>query len=240
MKTNNNLLLTLTVLLAVAVSCSPTGSGNDGTPGDISGTQPADTPVFPIVEPTQEPPPGQNVLFEDDFSDPNSGWDVYSDADGEMAYSNGQYLISVNGDSLYSWVTPNLNFTDVIVELDAQMTSSDNDIQYGIICRYLDEQNWYVLVISADGQAAVRKLYQGGDLEYIADWVNAPSVKTGNQVNRLRAECVGNRLSLYVNGQLAIETFDSDIPTGDIGLMAGTFTAFNVEILFDNLIVYKP
>jgi hypothetical protein len=57
----------------------------------------------------------------------------------------------------------------------------------------------------------------------------------------LRAECVGTRLALYVNGQLVVEANDSDIPAGDVGLLAGTFeNADYLDILFDNFIVRSP
>jgi hypothetical protein len=66
-------------------------------------------------------------------------------------------------------------------------------------------------------------------------------VNRGAAVNSVRAECVGDRLSLYINGQLAIETYDSDIPAGDVGLLAGTFeNADYLDVLFDDFIVSSP
>ena len=74
----------------------------------------------------------------------------------------------------------------------------------------------------------------------IRDRVQTDAVNAGNSTNNLRAECVGSRLSLYVNGTLVIEANDADIASGDVGLMAGTFDQSSTEVLFDNFVVRKP
>ena len=183
---------------------------------------------------------GANILFEDDFSDPGSGWDRFEDTEGLTDYSDGTYKIGVYTDTMFYWANPYQNFTDVIIEVEAQKVSGEDDMQYGIICRHADIDNWYALVISADGYAAMRKRYQGNDLDYLVEWVQVPSVKTGNATNNLRAECIGDRLALYVNGSLAIEATDSDIISGDVGLMAGTFEQSSTIVLFDNFVVTNP
>jgi hypothetical protein len=176
----------------------------------------------------------------DDFSDPTSGWDDFSNEEGSTQYNNGVYQISIQREAWFFWANPYLDFGDVIVEVEAQKISGEDDMSYGIICRHLDVDNWYVLNVSADGYAAIRKRYQGSDLTTLTDWVPVSSINTGSGTNLLRAECVGDRLSLYVNGTLAIETFDSDIPTGDVGLMAGTFEQPLTEVIYDNFIVSSP
>jgi len=181
-----------------------------------------------------------NILYEDDFSNDSSGWDMYSDSEGTTEYSDGVYRISINTESMFYWANPYEKFDDVIVEVTANKSSGGDDMQYGIICRHADIDNWYALIITADGYAAIRKRFQGSDLDFITDFVEAPSVNTGSATNTLRAECVGSRLSLFVNGELAIETNDSDISSGDVGLMAGTFAQPFAEALFDNFAVRKP
>ncbi|MEJ2757730.1 MAG: hypothetical protein P8046_04530 [Anaerolineales bacterium] len=249
MKNKTKLLIFIGVIAISLLACSTlTGGGNNtgNTSGDTTGNTTGntagnttgndtggDTGGDTIVEPT-------DILYQDDFSDPNTGWDIYTDEDGLTDYENGAYKIGIYTDTYFYWANPYQNFGDVIVEVEAQKTTGGDDMQYGVICRHLDVDNWYALVISGDGFAAIRKRYQGGDLEYIADWVQVGAVNTGNSTNTLRAECVGSRLSLYVNDTLAIETNDADIASGDVGLMAGTFDQSNTEVLFDNFVVRKP
>lgn len=186
------------------------------------------------------PMPGGDVLFFDDFSDPDSGWDRYTDSEGMTDYANGAYQIGIYTDTYFYWANPYRTFGDVIVKVDTEKVLGEDDMDYGIICRHQDVDNFYALVISGDGFASIRKRYQGGELEYIADWVSVPEINTGNAANYLQAECVSNRLSLFVNGVLAIEVHDSDLVSGDIGLIAGTFDQPETEVLFDNFIVQTP
>lgn len=183
---------------------------------------------------------GANILFEDDFSNPNSGWDSFEDADGATDYDNGTYRISLYTDTMFYWANPYKDFDDVAIEVQAQKTSGGDDMQYGVICRHKDVNNWYALVITGDGYATIRKRYNGGELEYITDWVQVSAINTGNSGNSLRAECIGNKLTLFVNGAEAISVIDGDITSGDAGLMAGTFDQPNTEVRFDNFVVMKP
>ena len=218
MKINPKLVILIAILILTSLACATlTGLGDSG---DNAGQA--------------------NILFEDDFSSSGSGWDRFEDSEGITDYNDGRYKIALYTNEMFYWANPYQNFTDVIIEVQAMKVSGGDDMQYGIICRHADIDNWYALVISADGYAAVRKRVQGNDLDYIAEWVQVPSVKTGNATNNLRAECIGDRLALYVNGSLAIETTDSDISSGDAGLIAGTFEQSSTEVLFDNFVVINP
>jgi hypothetical protein len=214
MKRTYKLALFISVVAIAALACS---FGSDGGNGG-----------------------GGNILYEDDFSNPNSGWDQYSDGEGYTDYENGTYKIGVYSDTLFYWANPYENFKDVVIEVQAQKISGADDMQYGIICRHEDVDNWYALIISGDGFAAIRKRYNGSELEFITDWAEVSAINTGNTGNNLRAECIGNQLSLYVNGTLAISATDGDITSGDAGLMAGTFDQPSTEVLFDNFVVKKP
>ena len=92
-------------------------------------------------------------------------------------------------------------------------------------------QKYPIILKSFEGEALVI----GAD-----DFQESDLIKQGMKENHLRAECVDNRLALYVNGELLIETYDSDIPEGDIGFIVGTVSAETTEILFDNIEIYEP
>jgi hypothetical protein len=252
MRSRTKVILAFTILMMVSLACATLTGG--GAPQDPPAPAiPSDTPLPPLPtitplpptpEPTEEPAapqnPGGEVLFWDDFSDPDSGWDRFNNDEGMTDYFDGAYKITVNKDTHFFWANPYRTFGDQIIEVEATVLSTATDNQYGIVCRHLDVDNWYALVISSDGYAAIRKRFQGSDLEYIADWVESPTIHLANSSNNLRAECVGPRLALYVNGMLAIEVIDTDIATGDGGLIAGTFEAPSIEVLFDNFQVSAP
>jgi hypothetical protein len=219
MKSSTKIFLALIVLALAGLACNAITGNNSPTSGGDTGPE---------------------ILFSDDFSSDRSGWDRDSAAQGFTEYVNGAYHIKVETDSYFWWGTPYQNFGDVIVEVDAALVAGEDDNMYGVICKHEDNDNWYALVISGDGYAAIRKRYLGGELEYITDFEPAPMVNTGRASNKLRGECVGDRLALYVNGELAIESFDADISAGDVGLIAGTFEQPLTEVSFDNFLVIEP
>jgi hypothetical protein len=53
-------------------------------------------------------------------------------------------------------------------------------------------------------------------------------------------DCVGEALTLYVNGIQIASVADSDFAKGDVGLMAGTYDITGTDIHFDNFIVRQP
>ncbi len=252
---NFKLALGLLALLAVSLGCT-SDLENIGlataAPTEIIVDSPTQAPALPTdttapvptAEPTAEPnEPDENVLFADDFSNTNSGWDIYEDPEnpnGVTKYEADQFKIGVYTSNYFYWANPHGNFEDVAVEVMVQKSSEEDDVMFGLICRHVDVENFYSLVISADGYAAIRKRFEGSELAYLVDWTDSPAVLRGNQLNLLRAECVGDHLSLFVNGQLVIETHDSDLIYGDVGLLGGTFEAEQLEVFFDNFTVYTP
>jgi len=181
------------------------------------------------------------VLFQDDFSDPSSGWDRVNVDDGVTDYADGAYRIYVNTSDSDVWANPGLKFDDVYVEVDATKIGGSDDNDYGVVCRYQDGDNFYFFVISSDGYYGVGKVLQG-EQQLIGMDSMPPSevIKKGNVTNHLRAGCVGSKLSLAINDQLLGEYDDTDFTAGDVGLVAGSFSEAGVDIHFDNFVVTKP
>ncbi len=191
--------------------------------------------------------PSAAVLFQDDFSDPNSGWDdVRADEEANTYYFEDNYVVLINPAGFYTWANPYLNFTgDVQVEVDArQMTGSEYD-EFGLLCRYAKNgdgtYSYYYFVIATDGLGVIYKVDHNEKSLIITDPPANRSdvIHSGDQVNHMRADCTGERLILYVNGELLVDAVDSAFGSGDVGLRADSESG-GTEIRFDNFIVFKP
>jgi len=181
------------------------------------------------------------VLFQDDFSDDKSGWKTLREGQGIIDYENGGFRIFVPETKIDYWTVAGLNFGDVHIETDVTKTGGPDDNDFGIICRYQDEENFYGLLISSDGYYGVSKMKNGEHNIVGSDGMQfSDTIRTGATTNRIGADCIGKRIVLYINGELLVEVEDGDFQSGDIGLMAGTFDSAGVDILFDNLVVTKP
>ncbi len=182
-----------------------------------------------------------NVLFQDDFSDTGSGWDHMSSDKATTDYQDGIYRIYVSDSNSDYWANPGLSFGDVRVEVEASKVAGPDDNDLGVICRYQDTQNFYFGLISSDGFAGIGKVKAGDQKLISGDQLeSADAVRQGNSKNTLRLDCVGNSLTLVVNGTQVSSVTDSDFTTGDVGLMAGTYDTPGTDIQFDNFIVRAP
>lgn len=181
------------------------------------------------------------VLFQDDFSDPSSGWNRVTAASGETDYQDGVYRIFVNAPNVDVWSKPGLNFGDVRVEVDAFKVGGDRDNRFGVICRAIDNNSFYTFIISSDGYYGIGMI---NDDQYQLLGMDAlqptDAIHLGSALNHIRADCIGDTLTLYINGVQAAQARDSSFPAGDVGLIAGTYDAPGTDIRFDNFIVYQP
>ena len=181
------------------------------------------------------------VLFQDDFSTTEGSWSKAENPEGVLDYYRTAFRITVNLPDYDFWTTPGLNFRDVHLEVDAGRLSGADDNRYGLVCRYQDAQNFYFFIISSDGYYAIGKVEEGVR-SLLGQEMMAfhPSINLGMSPNHLRADCIGDTLSLYVNDQPVAVARDTGFSSGDVGLLAGSFDQAGVEILFDNFKVIKP
>ena len=203
------------------------------------------TPTIPsasIPTETISPSSNQGQLLFDDFSDPNSGWDRIDAADFYTDYYSGSYRIVVHSDMSDSWANPDSNlFNDVSIEVDATKNGGPDDNDFGVICRYQSANQFYYGVISSDGYYGITKVISdtstilGGNDMQPSNFINQ-----GSATNYLRFDCKGDKLSLYVNGQLIDQQTDSEYTSGNVGLIAGTYDTPGTDILFDNFSVLQP
>jgi hypothetical protein len=134
-----------------------------------------------------------------------------------------------------------LKYTDVQIEVDAtKIEGSEND-DFGIVCRARDDKNFYFLVISSDGYYGIGKVRDGEQrLIGMDDMPPDENILQGQGSNHLRADCIGEYLSLYVNGIHLATVQDTEFTSGDAGLLAGTFDEPGTRIHFDNFSVLMP
>jgi hypothetical protein len=184
--------------------------------------------------------PSGSVLFQDDFAQPITGWDRFMAAEGTIDYDAGGYRLLVNSPETNFWSTPHKNFADTRLEVDAGKLGGPDENRIGLICRFTGT-DYYFFMITSDGYYGIgifsgEKAVLLGQSEMQAN----SNIKTGLAVNHLRADCVGNMLTLYVNGFQVASVQDATLKTGDVGLLAGTFAQPGVDVVFDNFVALKP
>jgi hypothetical protein len=181
------------------------------------------------------------TLFQDDFSNPASGWAHTISRNGVMDYDSGTYRMLVLAPDYDLWAVSGRTFGDVRLEVGATRVDGPADNRFGLICRFQDPRNFYFFIVSSDGYYAIGKV-SGGVRSLLGQSMMAYSrvIVPDAGPNRLGFDCVGSMLSGSVNGQLLAVTQDTDLARGDVGLLVGSFGTTGADVAFDHFVVIKP
>lgn len=101
----------------------------------------------------------------------------------------------------------------------------------GLTARYVDQQNYYFVLLHSSGKASLRRRLNGQTT--ILD--EAPFTVAAGTSYRVRLDAIGSSLRLYVNGLLLAEAEDAAIPQGRYGL-----TTYRAVAEFDNFNASRP
>jgi uncharacterized RDD family membrane protein YckC len=187
------------------------------------------------------------VLLQDSFSDPTSGWGEEVFVEGETDYAEGAYRILVKAERLQMWSDIVLEPTRPSLRLDVdstQLTGGSGDL-VGVRCYTdVDANVGYAVAIAPADQGYVVLAFEGDDfrlLESSGETVSA--VRPIREENELRVECLASPdgstvLTLAVNGEALVRAEDE---TGGnefdgFGLLVDT-TEGGAEALFDDVVV---
>jgi len=247
-------------LVLAALACNlPVGPSGE-TPMPATAMPPAftsqPTAPLPTVAPTEMPtempaqpsrptpaaPLPTGVLSQDDFSDPDSGWEIGDYDTGSVGYKDGAYFVISASDGDTMWGVANQSFDDVIIEVDATQVSApaNNNNDYGVVCREQGDGSGYYLLISGDGYYAIAKKAEGEDFEWLVDWTKSDVIRQGEATNHIRVVCDDSTLVLFVNGRRLATAEDDAFSRGDIALTTTTYEDEPTEVHFDNLVVRQP
>jgi hypothetical protein len=208
------------------------------TPGDADNLEKIEDLPIRLAERIS---PSGWVLFQDDFSDPSSGWEISADPESRREYYEGVFRFSILRPRWNYWSTPGLEFSDIHVDAQIRRLGGDGVSSAGIICRYQDEGNYYAFVITSDGYTGISKV-EGGQEKLLGRQTLSPSksVYLGDTTNFIGADCIGDRLVLWVNGTQALEVRDGSFQRGEAGMVVSVLDGRGAVLEFDNFSVLKP
>lgn len=192
--------------------------------------------------PTVPPTPTMEVvpLFSAYFNDPEANWYRSSGSNWRMGIEDGWYVMEITEPyveigSSQSW----LIMGEVRVEADIMLKEGDG--YYGFGCRETGS-NYYTIYITPEGGYGFG-LTRLKEINVLKSGFSSAIKQGSGRVNRVRAECRGETLKLYVNGQFVDQVEVEGVGAGFTSMMIGTRLGQEVENLlvrFDNLDVWGP
>lgn len=185
--------------------------------------------------------PGQ-VLFSDQFMAGNTGrWLLEGDELTSAEIANEQLVLTVNAPNTIQFATlQEPLFGDFVAEVDGRQRAGPADGSYGLLFRVQDPQRFYRFSITSNGLYVIERHNPDGTWSrLIPDWVPSEAINQGlNVANRLKVIANGPDFAFYVNDILLQQISDATYTDGAIALSAGTFGGDNLQVSFDELVVY--
>lgn len=188
--------------------------------------------------------PFSKILLQDTFSDSASGWGAATFEQNTAGYAPGGYHILLGKDASSEPVYIKDGFGDLSISVDTKQMAGPPDSWLGVLCRARKDVGAYGFEVSAAGK------YEIVEYRFSAQGSRSSPLERGDLsvppqsggTNQLRADCIGNALTLWLNGR-AVTTFkNSDFVTGGIGLIAATGASGKAggDVLFSNYVVKGP
>ena len=194
--------------------------------------RPTDTSV-----PTATPTPV--IAYQDNFNDPQSGWEQLLFQDAEFGYIGGEYRMLVKATGILMRAdapsTEAPSFSDFDLQVRARYQGAALNKSYGLNFRFEDGDNFYSFRISPIIGGYIFQKRERGTSVTIIDGTISPHINLGTTPNVLRVIARGSKFELYANGQLLDTAVDQTFSGGRIGLMASTGTT-QTEQRFSSMI----
>ncbi len=170
-------------------------------------------------------------IFEDDFSNPASGWAIESGDGYALGYTSGQYFIKISQDWI-AWAVRDFGVTDYRLQVDAKAYSNAAGGAVGVM---FDANNaGFLLFVISDGWYSVWSVdWDTWTWSPVIPWVSNPAINPGLQTNRMGIERRGRDISLYVNDQLLGALPDWTYQGTGIGMVSEAWSG-SFEGRFDN------
>lgn len=224
-----------TSVLQVSQGSTPTVSTSPlTTPVAEQPTEPVSTTPEAIRAPT-------DALFSDDFSDPQSGWEIDETDAGSVGYGDGYYFIkSANADEAVRG-TASRHYGDIVIDVEASpaVIAVTGDFEYGVGCRLQPNGDGYYLLVSGASKYGIFRVV-AGQSRPLVDWTASTAVRAGGGTNHLRAMCNGSTLALIVNETLLTVVSDDTFTEGDVGFQVQTGGTRAAEVRFANASTEQP
>lgn len=182
------------------------------------------------------------IFFQDDFSTSPNGWGTMGREGGEASFNYEGLVIKVYSPNSLYWTVNEGRYTDTQIDVDAVLMNGPTNDNFGVICRFVDNDNFYGFLVTHDGYYGIFKMLDGQML-LSGNRTNldfSEAIRQGGIVNHITASCSGDILKLSVNDVVLAEIQDASFKSGQIGLIAGAYDAGGVQVLFDNLLVTQP
>lgn len=180
-----------------------------------------------------------DLLYSDDFSDPESGWPRATTESYRMDYINGMYHIYVNTSNTVKnvKVPVRTEFSDFVLETTAYVVDVPEYGEFGLnLRRDVENDDYYRLVLNTNHKFAFFK-YKNDEWTDLIPWTRSDAVAL--DANKIKVVASGEDFTIYINDRLVGSCKDGSIRSGVIDILGETQDASQVHVAFDYLKIWS-
>ena len=265
MKSQYRMLFAFIILL-VAISCMCNSLGTPATPTLVptnppiptnppAPTEEAPAPTANVPQPPVDNTPASNgnqQFFTEEFDTSlSNAWSILTvtgsdKADPEKVTvepQNGKLVWDFQSEYVYYYMFYEGSYTDVTVELQADNRGKNNN-SISLICRYDPAVGWYEFNIANNGLYEILYADSSGDSIGYSRITNGGSneIKQGKDSNEYSISCVGDKLTLNINGEEvnSITEKNYGLREGGVGMSVSAFNVLPILVEMDWFKVSEP
>ncbi len=181
----------------------------------------------------------ENVILQDDFGDPASGWPEVAEGSVLSGYHPPDYYhVQSSEPNHVSAAYFDQELMDFSMETNVFVDSTDTetgDFYYGLSVRH-QADNFYAFMVSpraghwkvVKNSAAGQQILAEGEID---------SLTAENEPDILRVDAAGADFLFQINGRIIAHLEDSDYGVGEIGFIVETIDEERAHIHYDSLLV---
>ncbi|MGD0854894.1 MAG: hypothetical protein ABSA18_03720 [Dehalococcoidia bacterium] len=197
--------------------------------------------ISSCTSPQQTSSENGTLIFQDDFTDPKSGWFIYkADSTKGGAYDQGAYSVWTQGKNTVIALNPKTRqqLKDFSAEVDIRETSPIRGAVLGIIYRFGNDGYYYRFAITDNRTFYVAKKSDLGVEEEIYQQTPSSIIKPADEYNRLKVVCIGENQDFYINGTKLATLTDNTSLKGELGILFSNW-AVSENYTFTNFKLYE-
>lgn len=186
--------------------------------------------------------PEVEVLYQDDFTNPATGWTDRTFDNYFIGYHEPEYYhVEIAGTNYKTTVfePEKRSIQDATVELqvftNSAKTAPEGDFRYGLALRRSGDQYYAFTVSQRTKQWAVLKS-SPNELVTLQEGTE-PGINDLDIGDLLRVDAQGSNFFFHINGRLIAQVTDADYASGEVGFYVETFDSPNTHIHFDTLTI---
>jgi SH3 domain-containing protein len=219
----------------VNVPTSSPAPAASAVPGAVSteATLPAAVPVSDA-----------NILYQDDFTNPATGWAADKFDNYFIGYHEPEYYhieITSPNSKTTVFAPQKQSFDNATIELkvltNSTKTAATGDFRYGLAFRRSGDQ-YYAFTISPRTKKWFVIKNSPNELTVLAEGTD-DNIHDLDKDDTLRVDAQGSDFVFHINDEVVSQATDSDYASGEVGFYVETFDATNAHIHFDNLVIRK-